>query len=493
MARTVTRPVIAAALAWNLLAPYALAAQTPSNTPARANSAEIEELIAEKASSCAAVDDEDVIADDGRKVAWRCRANDKWTVLLNGIPQGGTFDEVRSLIFSPDGQHMAYAARRGNQWMIVEDAAERSATYSDVGSLLFSADGKRIAFSAKPAKKWTLVVDGEPQPAEFDGIVYWIFSPDSRRIAYVGRRRDKFIVVVDGKEGTPSDIVGGLRFSSDSGRVAYAAADVKRGFGKQKAVGRVTIDGTAGPASEGAQVGSLLKSAVTGSTPQIYTGYVSQFWIDTHGVSAPVFSPDGMRVAHAVRRDKDATVIVLDGKQGPVFPSIIAGPVFSPDNRQVAFAISENQTKALVIDEANVGRGPGGDTDFITHLTFAPGNGPLAYIGVAGGTLYDEGRTARARRRVYVDGVAGPEYNVPYLGGLEFSVDGKHVAYVVGGLSEASRSVAFVVVNGHEGKRYDDVFGRPRLDGDRRTVTYTAQSGRKFYAVSASIEDTASR
>jgi hypothetical protein len=240
-------------------------------------------------------------------------------------------------------------------------------------------------------------------------------------------------------------------------------------------------------------VGSLLKNMATGSTPQIFTGYLRQFWVDTHGVSIPVFSPDGARVAHAVRRDKDGTVLVLDGELGPAFPSIIAGPVFSPDNRHVAVAISENETKALVVDGANVGRGPSGGTDFITDLTFAPDNQRVAYIGTTGGSMWEQGQTARARRRVYVDGVAGPEYDVPYLGGLEFSVDGKHVAYIVSGLSEGSRTVTFVVVDGREGKRYDDIFGRPRFDDDRRAIRYTAQSGRKFYSVRASIEETASR
>ena len=108
-----------------------------------------------------------------------------------------------------------------------------------------------------------LLVDGEPRDGEFDDIGARSFSPDGQRVAYVGRRHNKFVVVLDGKEGTPFDIVGGIGFSSDSRRFAYAGADVNRGFGKQKAVGHATIDGTAGPTFEGAQIGSLLKNAAT--------------------------------------------------------------------------------------------------------------------------------------------------------------------------------------------------------------------------------------
>jgi hypothetical protein len=327
------------------------------------------------------------------------------------------------------------------------------------------------------------------QAAEFDALGARTFSPDGQRVAFVGRRGTKYIVVVDGKEGPPFDIVGGFRFSSDSRRFAYAGADVHQGFGKQKAVGRVVIDGAAGPAFEGPQIGSLLKSMATSTTVSLSTGYLRSLSTEAHGVTAPVFSPDAARVAYATRRDKDATVVMLDGEPGLAFPSIVAGPVFSPDNRHIAFAISIKDAKALVIDGNNVGRGPTAGTDFITELTFAPDNRRVAYIGVVGGSLHEQGLTSRARRRVYVDGVAGPEYDVPYLGQLRFSSEGKHVTYVVGGLPEGSRKVAFLVVNAREGKRYDDIFGRPRFDDDGRTITFVAQSGRRFYSVKASIEE----
>jgi hypothetical protein len=101
------------------------------------------------------------------------------------------------------------------------------------------------------------------------------------------------------------------------------------------------------------------------------------------------------------------------------------------------------------------------------------------------------GYTARARRRVYVDGVAGTEYDAFYLGDLQFSPDAKHILYIVGGVAEGAQKAAFVVVNGREGKRYDEVFRRADFDDEGRGVRYTAQSGRKFYSVRASIEETA--
>jgi hypothetical protein len=130
-----------------------------------------------------------------------------------------------------------------------------------------------MAFAAKPVKKWVLVVDDQPQPAEFDTVGAQTFSPDGQRIAYVGRRGAKFIVVVDGKEGPPSRSSGDP-FQFRQPAVRICGADVNQGFGKQKAVGRVVIDGAVGPAFEGPQIGSLLKSMASGSTPSLNTGYL---------------------------------------------------------------------------------------------------------------------------------------------------------------------------------------------------------------------------
>ncbi len=487
-----------------------------------------EELIADKDPAAPLDDDEDMTSLDGRRVAWRTVTNKNWSVMLNGVPQGGTFDEVRSLRFSPDNQHLAFSARRNKQWFLVLDGAASSLAWDDIGAPVFSLhggrmayaaqrdkrwtivedgkesgayanvglpefseDGKHIAYRAKAAKKWTVVVDGQPQGGEFDEIVARRFSPDGQRGAYVGRRGGKYVSVLDGKEGPPFDIVGGLEFSSDSRRFAYAGIDVHQGFGKQKATGRAVIDGVAAPEFEGGQIGSLIKSMATGSIPQLVLGFFWQLFSETHGITAPVFSPDSRRVAYAARRDKDAVTVIVDGEPGPAFASIVAGPVFSPDSQHLAFVVSEGGTKTLMVDGVKVGRGSESGTDFVSSITFAPRNQRVAYVGITGGSWYERGFTARAKRRVYVDGIAHPEYNAQLVGRLQFTPDGKHLTYVVARASEASRDVSFVVIDGVEGKRYDYVYGSPRLASDGQSVNYTVQAGRKFYLVTQPLEQTA--
>lgn len=485
-----------------------------------------EELIAEKDPGCAASDKEDVASTEARKGAWRCRVGENWSVFVNGVRQGGTFDEARALFFRPGGEHLAFAARRGRRWMmvvagqepagtyedigvpvfspkgghlaygarrdkrwlIVEDGKEGTASYSQVAWPMYSRNGKHMAFGAKPAKKWVFVLDGQAQGGEFDALVAQTFSLDGEREAHVVRRGNKLVAIIDGKEGSPFDIIGGLGFSADGRRAAYAGVDVRSGFANEKALGRAIIDGTAGPDFEGKQIGSLLSSMATGSTPHLARGYFPQLFADTHGLTAPVFSPDGKRVAYAARPAKDRAAVFVDGQESPAYPSVLDGPVFSPDSQHVAVVIGDAGATSLVVDGTKVGRPSTGELDFVAGLLFSPDSRRVAYVSVKGGDWYARGYTVRARRRVYVDGVAGPEYDALFLGPVVFTADGRHVIYIVEGLSVSSKNVSLVVVDGVEGKHFDYVYGLPRITSDGGSIEYVAQTGRKLYLVTQPLE-----
>ena len=260
MANRLARRVIAVSLAWGLLARFELAAQAPSNAPQNADRAtHAEELIAEKAPSCDAVDDEDVVSDDGRKLAWRCRANDKWTVQVNGVSQGGTFDQVRSLTFSLDSQHVAFAARSDKRWVVVGDGTARPGTYADVGA----------PFTATTAGGWRLVrsrrkVGAGRRRSTAAGRVRRARGQDlqpgrsTRRVCrppgeqvHRGRRR---------QGGTALRHCRRLPLQFRQPAVRLCGGGCESGLRKQKAVSRVVIDGAAGLPIEGPQIGSLLKN-----------------------------------------------------------------------------------------------------------------------------------------------------------------------------------------------------------------------------------------
>jgi hypothetical protein len=389
-------------------------------------------------------------------------------------------------VFNKDAR-IAYAAKRDNKWMIVIGNEPSTVSYDDVGLPVFSEDGAHLTYSAKHAGKWTVVVDGEERGPQFDEISHRMFSPDGRRVAYAGRRGGKWMVVLDGKEGPLFDILGGLAFSSDSRRFAYAGADVHRSLGSQRAQGRAMVDGESSPLFSGNQMGSFKRSMLTGTNVAIVEGLFGQLSSDIHGVTAPVFSPNGTRVAYAVHRDQNDAAVIVDGQPGPQFPSIVAGPVFSADSRHVAYVVSDGDGKMLVVDGERVGRASSAGTDFVTELRFGPDNRTVGYVGITGGSWYEQGLTRRAKRRVYVDGQSGIEYDALAVSRPQFTSDGRHSVYAVHHLQENSRNVSFVVADGAEGKRYDYVFGT--LDVvDNRAVVYTAQSGRKFFRVTQSLQ-----
>jgi hypothetical protein len=454
---------------------------------------------------------EDVASPDGGRVAWKTPQGRSWQVVVNGEPHGPAFDDVRNLTFSHDGQHIAYAARRDGLWRIVRDGTEQETAYEDVSGVLFAGDGRRLASTVKQGGQWLIVVDGEPVSGPYDEIAMVVFAGDldqlvhtakrakkwvvvvngrehdlefddieavfvaqaGKRVAYAARRgagikaawgRAKWHVVVDGAEGPAFGILGGLVMSRDGRRVGYGAIREDRAGD-----GRIVVDGIEGPGfgGGGASSGSYRKA-----------GYFQRLWPLVHSVGGPVFSPDGERVAYAAQRGRRDAVVIVDGEPGDQYEAIISPPVFSRDGKRLAYVVVEKGAPVLIVDGQRSGAGDA-ETDFVSSLVFSPGGDRVAWVGVRGGVWFEGGHTSRARRRAYVDGVPGPEFNVPALLNVRFSPDGRHWAYEVHGLREGG---ALVVVDGSPAKRYGRVF-TGTLSFQGQSLSYIAQSRGTFYRV----------
>ncbi len=515
-----SKPLIAPLLA------VVVAALLPSaprfaQAPASPAPAVTEQLLFEKDAG-AVHDEEDAVSEDGRHAAWRTGREKTWGVVLDGQRLPGEFEEVSDPTFSPDGKHLAFAARRGKAWMMVLDGKEPAQTYEKANAPRFSGDGTRLAFVGRRKGNWQVVVNGEEVGTPFDLVDLLVFSPAGDRLAAVGMRKGKRLVTVGQTEGPPFDVIGGLEFSRDGRRFGYGGAVIKTGFGGDKGLGRVVIDGEPGPEYLGEKSTSVLKALATGPT-SLVPGYFGDLSHWLHGVSSPVFSPDGSRVAYVLHRAKDEEVVVVDGKPGPQFPLVTTPLVFCPtgqrlaygvrrgeddeamlvdgqpgpkvaslesapwfcgEGRHIAYVVSDAGGKFLVVDGERVGPALLPDADFVDHSAFSPDGRRTAFVVVrANKTIL--GRNAR--RRVYVDGQPGALYDTRALTGIYFTPDSRHVVYAVHGLEENSRKLSFIVIDRAEGKRYDAVWWRT-LGVREREITYVAQSGAKFVRVTQAVQ-----
>jgi roadblock/LC7 domain-containing protein len=75
-----------------------------------------------------------------------------WKLVVDGRPEGESFDEIRDAAFSPDGARVAFRARTGAKWRIA-CAATRSDEFDQVGPPSFSADSKAVAFGARAGRE----------------------------------------------------------------------------------------------------------------------------------------------------------------------------------------------------------------------------------------------------------------------------------------------------------------------------------------------------
>jgi hypothetical protein len=414
-------------------------------------------------------------APDGLRVAYRGKRAGKWVAVLGGEAQGAAYDEIRAWRFSSDSRHLAFAAKREGKWRLVLDAAERWGPYEDLRGGRFSRDGAHFEVIAKKGKKWLLLNDGK-EGAEYEDLAAVLHGAGEQRMAYVARRDGRYFVVLDGKEGPPFDIIGGPSFSLDGKRFAYGGVQLDGNKGK----GQVIVDGQEGPLFQGGNPDSFLK-LMAGRSTTLLQGCFPTLWADWHGVSEPIFSLLGGRVAYAARRAKKDLVAVIDGQEGPSVEAMLIAPQFSNDGEHVAYVVKDKGTLATIVDGKRVGEFPAEGVDAAEYLTWDSDGRRVAMVGVWGGTGYDQGRTPRARRRVFLDGRPGAEYNADFISNLRFSGTGQRFAYVVHHGGEGD--VDFVVIDGAESKRYDGVWGGFLKFNGESALTWIARAGRRFLRV----------
>jgi roadblock/LC7 domain-containing protein len=119
-------------------------------------------------------------------------------------------------------------------------------------------------------------------------------------------------------------------------------------------------------------------------------GYFNQSWFETHPERvAPVFSPDGKRVAYSAQRGKVAAAVVDAVESGNYDKMVAQTPVFSPDGRHAAWAAVVGGKCRIFVDGSEI-KDKAFNSIYTTNEGTLVFDGPthfhaLADVAVAGG------------------------------------------------------------------------------------------------------------
>lgn len=213
--------------------------------------------------------------------------------------------------------------------------------------IVFSPDGQRFAYLARVGDQVRLVLDGEPGPL-FDAISWehQPFSPDGRHVAYVASRDGQIMIVRDGIAGPAYDYIRDLRFTADSRHVVYTAQrdgrelvvmDDRELAADDHVVGLTIRDPVAHRVAYRVKKGDGMAVVVDGAVGKTY-----------RSVGEPLFSPDGRRVLYWAQDSLDH--VVVDGVEGPGYPSIVATSVRFSDGAHVSYMAQQNDRYFWVLD-----------------------------------------------------------------------------------------------------------------------------------------------
>ncbi len=281
---------------------------------------------------------------DARRLAWVEQADSRQRVVLDGRPVA-SYPLVTALTFSADGSGLAFAARldpaelAAPEWTVAL-AGQEFGRFAEVDPPVLDRAGAAVGFTALerfgPRAAFINGARQSDRDTAVPGSV--VLSPTGGRSARIERAGRLARVVADGIGHPWRDFISrsSLGFSPDGAHLGYIAGHLDPVFIFD---GRVigAADAMVGPAydSTGAAVAWALRD---GPRWRLYARYPGRV-IDREPAETPlelVFSPDGTRLAAALRRPLGTTIVLLDD-------SVIAeqdavkGLCFSPDGSSVGW------------------------------------------------------------------------------------------------------------------------------------------------------------
>jgi hypothetical protein len=459
-------------------------------------------------------------------MAWVEKQGNLHMVFLDGKQQGGHYNEVAFLQFSPDETHFVFATRSDTTWWLVYDGKDQQEQYFLIGGLQWQPKGNTLAYTAcREKKKCQLYLDGKASGPEYEYIAGVKYSQDGKHLAYMGWRHEvvyavldgkqmgswmenfdfnhwgfsrtgrfyvaachgrkfkgyysynneKWTYVVDGVAGPQFGIISPIEFSPDDQHYTYAGLEMKLDWTKATPQSSIVLDGKVKTTYSG-------KKIVFGAH-QLNTG-VRDLYPRITGMSNPSFDPGG-KLVYAAKRESGDVAVFVGEESGQGFTEIVSPIVFSPDGQHFAYVAQQDDNLVEVHDNhpGITFQVPGRTRSCFVEwmeVTREPEH-HLVYELVCAGKRYKLVQTDQALRRMVIDGRSGPEYDVAGLHGFRHSQDWKHYGYEVHGVNG---NQALLNIDGKETKAYDGVVaGSLEFHPEAGEASFIAREGGKLIRV----------
>lgn len=454
---------------------------------------------------------------DSKRDYYLVHENNKVFIVIDG-KEGGRYDLFNQHIspyFSPDSKRIAYSAVKGRKWVAVVDGVE-GPEYDDIffGGPLFSPDCKRVAYSAMLESGPIL---GEKDILNWESLMKKLkehSNPIDNRVWESLDNESKFII--NGwKPGEPVDkkskkaIIYGLNrmlekkafYDAESFKGLKADWIDKFMLGKmlQKRTSLPDIQRVNRFITDLAFPGEIAKNfryfpVVDGKEGKRYD-------LVLVGQLSPSYSPDGKSFSCLVKDkgkwffatdgkdgqkydlmfvqfkrispdDKHSSYMavmggrffmVIDGKEGQKFDRIVIPVMFSPDSKRTAYAALSGN-KAVVVVDGKEGKA----YDFVREYILSMGKDGRDIPYTLPESYNNAPRYMMSCNTKWKMKCSNMIFYV-----AQFSPDSSKVVYVA-----EDGGKLFVVLDGKEGKPYDNIKTPPYFTPDGKYTAYTAVDGK---------------
>ncbi|MGC9027664.1 MAG: TolB family protein, partial [bacterium] len=75
---------------------------------------------------------------------YKIEGNDRWTIVVDGVPWEKDFDMIWDPVFSPDGNHIVTRAEINGKYFVVINGKVGKHSYDALWQPMFSPDGNKL-------------------------------------------------------------------------------------------------------------------------------------------------------------------------------------------------------------------------------------------------------------------------------------------------------------------------------------------------------------